>query len=112
VDIITPELTELLNAEKRKLIGRKLAMASCAIPEQVTPDAGGEGARSEMTFTGNTITSDRHDIKRHIERFIYSEIVKRNPTAFAKGAPACGSPRSSCGVKDFFSQRRQGARPR
>jgi hypothetical protein len=104
VEIITPKLDELLSTPKRKLIGRKLAMAILRVPEQVTPDPGGEGARGEMTFMGNTITSDRHDIKRHIERFVYSEIVKRNPSAFPKGAPAIWhQPIVLSGVKDYFS---------
>ena len=74
------------------------------VPEQVTPDPGGEGSRAEMEFMGNTITSDRHDIKRHLERYVYSEIVKRNPSTFPKGAPAIWYQRIVLsGVKDFFT---------
>lgn len=105
VDIITPNLTELLNAEKRKLIGRKMAMALLRIPEQVTHDAGGDGAKQEMTWVENSVTSDRHDVKRHVERFVYDEIVKRNPTTFRKGAPRLWFQRIVLtGGKDFFEQ--------
>jgi hypothetical protein len=104
VEIITPKLDELLSAPKRKLIGRKLAMRLLRIPEQVTPDPGNEGARGEMEFMGNTITSDRHDVKRHVERHVYSKIVDRNRAAFPKGPPSIWHQRIVlAGVKDFFS---------
>jgi hypothetical protein len=100
IDIITPDLSELLNASKRMLIGRKLAMALLRIPEQVTSDA---DVAAEQTNTANTITSDRRDIKRHIEGFIYSEVVERNPTAFAQGSPSLWFPKIILsGIKDFY----------
>ena len=103
IDIITPDLKELLNPAKRKLIGRKLAMAILSIPEQVTPDPGNEGARGEMEFAANTITADRHDIKRHVERFLYDEIVRRNPSSPIKTAPTLWHARVILsGLKDFF----------
>lgn len=103
IEIITPELKELLNPEKRNLIGRKLAMRLLRIPEQVTHDAGGEGAKQELVFTSNTITSDRRDMKRHVENYIYSETVKRNKATFAFGYPNLWFPKIVLsGVKDFF----------
>ncbi len=105
VDIITPNLTELLNSDKRKLIGRKLAMAILRVPEQVTHDAGSEGAKQEMTWVENTVTADRHDIKRHIERFVYDEFVKRNTGSFKKGGAKLWFQRIVLtGSKDFFDQ--------
>jgi hypothetical protein len=102
IDIITPDLTELLNPAKRKLIGRKLAMMMLRIPEQVTGDSGGEGSRQELEFTARTIESDRRDIKRHVEGFIYEEIVARNSTAFTKGSPNLWFPKIVlAGTKDF-----------
>ncbi len=105
VEIITPELKELLNPEKRMLIGRKIAMALLRIPEQITHDAGSEGAKQEMTWAENTISSDRQDVKRHVERFVYAEIVKRNPSTFKKGACKLWFQRVVLtGSKDFFDQ--------
>lgn len=105
IEIITPELKELLNPEKRRLLGRKLAMMMMAVPEQVTEDPGGEGMRSELTFMGNTVTSDRNDIRRHLERYTYDEIVKRNPSSFTKGAPSLWhAPIILSGIKDFYDQ--------
>jgi hypothetical protein len=103
IDIITPDLKELLNPAKRKLIGRKLSMALLRIPEQVTADAGNEGARSELEFTARTITSDRRDIRRHVEGTIYEEIAERNPSTFTKGPATLWFPKIILsGVKDFF----------
>jgi hypothetical protein len=103
IEIITPDLKELLNASKRKLLGRKIAMALLSVPEQVTDDGGGDAMQAEMEFAGNTITSDRHDIKRHVERFVYEEIVKRNPSSQIKSAPTLWFPRVIlAGVKDFY----------
>lgn len=105
VDIITPQLTELLNPEKRKLLGRKLAMMLLRIPEQVTGDAGSEGAKQELEFTARTISSDRHDVLRHVEGNVYAEIVTRNPSSFSKGSPSIWCPRIILsGVKDFYDQ--------
>jgi hypothetical protein len=104
IEIITPKLDELLSTPKRKLIGRKLAMMILRVPEQVTPDPGNEGARGELELMGNTITSDRRDIKRHVERFIYDEIADRNSKAFPKGPPSLWHPKIVLsGVKDFFA---------
>lgn len=103
VEIITPELKELLNPDKRKLIGRKLAMAMLRIPEQVTHDAGSEGAKQEMVWVENTVTSDRRDIKRHVERNVFDMVVERNPTAFKKGSPTLWFHRINLtGIKDFY----------
>jgi hypothetical protein len=102
VDIITPDLTELLNPAKRKMIGRKIAMALLRIPEQVTGDAGGEGARHELEFTARVIESDRRDIKRHVEGYVYEETVARNPSTFTQGAPNLWFPKIVlAGTKDF-----------
>jgi hypothetical protein len=104
IDIITPDLGELLNPAKRQLLGRKLSMALLRIPEQVTHDPGSAGAAQELTFIENTITSDRRDVKRHIEGNVYEEVVSRNPSSFSKGAPTLWFPKIILtGIKDFFA---------
>lgn len=92
IEIITPELKELLNPEKRKLVGRKITQALLRIPEQVTGDGGTEGIKAEMTLTGNTVTGDRRDMRRHLENGPYRQIVKRNPSRFKKAAPTIWFP--------------------
>jgi hypothetical protein len=104
IEIITPQLDELLNPAKRQLIGRKLAMALLRIPEQVTHDPGNAGAAQELEFTARSITSDRRDIKRHVEGNIYNEVASRNPSTFKRGAPSVWFPKIILsGVKDFYS---------
>jgi hypothetical protein len=85
-EIITPELKELLNPQKRRLIGRKLAMALMRTPEQGTEEPGTEGAKLETEIFGRVVTLDRRDIKRHIENNIYPEVVKRNPSLLKERA--------------------------
>jgi hypothetical protein len=102
IEIITPELKELLNPQKRMLLGRKLTMALLRIPEQVTEEADVE---AELTLMANTITSDRHDIKRHVERTVYEETAERNRSTFKKGPPRLWHQKIVlAGVKDFFDQ--------
>jgi hypothetical protein len=103
IEIITPELKELLNPEKRQLVGRKITQALLRIPEQVTGDGGTEGIKAEMTLTENTVTGDRRDMRRHLENGPYRQIVKRNPSRFKKGAPTIWFPRIILtDSKDFY----------
>jgi hypothetical protein len=85
-DIITPKLDELLNQEKRSLLGRKLAQALLRVPEP-THDAGTEGMKAYVGMIGRVITSDRNDVKRHVEASTYEETAKRNSRLFKAGAP-------------------------
>jgi hypothetical protein len=104
IEIITPNLSELLNPDKRKLLGRKIAMTMLGLSEQVTGDAGSEGTKSEMEILGRVVTSDRRDIKRHIEMHVYDEIVERNPSQFKRGAPELWFPKIVLsGTKDFYT---------
>jgi len=83
VQVVTPELTELLNPDKRNLLGRKLANAMLRVPE-LDEDAGAEGQKTSVEIASRVITYDRKMLKRHVEK-IYAEVVKRNSTI---GAPA------------------------
>jgi hypothetical protein len=103
IEIITPKLDEMLSPTKRKLLGQKIGMALLRIPEQVTDDGGTQGAVNEMEFAARTISSDRLDIRRHIERWVYDETADRNPSTFTKGAPSLWFPRIIlAGAKDFY----------
>lgn len=82
-DIITPDLKELLNPEKRKMLGRKLAMALLRVPEHPTENTGTEGGESDLEMLARTIQFDRHLIKRHVESGTYGEMVKRNGNVLA-----------------------------
>jgi hypothetical protein len=78
VQIVTPELKELLNPEKRNLLGRKLANAMLRVPE-LDEDAGGEGQKTSVEIASRVVTYDRKMLKRHVEK-IYAEVVRRNST--------------------------------
>lgn len=78
VEIITPKLEELLSPTKRKLLGRKLAMALMRIPEHMTDNPAAEGMRAELEVIQRVVTADRLVIRRHVQRHIYGEVEKRN----------------------------------
>lgn len=77
VEIITPELGELLNPAKRNLLGRKLSNALLRVPE-ADEDAGGEGMKARVEVIQRVLESDRRLLKRHIERHVYTEAARRN----------------------------------
>lgn len=103
IEVITPDLKELLNPAKRRLIGRKLAMSLLRVPEAGVEDPGVEGMRSEIELVARTITSDRHDIKRHVERHIYAETLNRNKRLFDKGAPKLWFPKIVLQGSNYFT---------
>lgn len=92
VEIVTPNLEELLNPAKRKLLGRKIAMALLRQSEQVTGDSGTKGAENEMELTARVIESDRRKMIRHIESSVYDETAERNRSTFKEGAPSIWGP--------------------
>jgi hypothetical protein len=69
----------MLSPPKRRLVGRKLVQSLLRVPEPITEEAAGEGMRAELEFISRVISGDRHDLKRHIENHIHSQIVARNP---------------------------------
>lgn len=105
IEIITPDLEELLNPAKRKLLGRKISMALLRQPEQVTGDSGTQGAENEMEFTARVVNSDRRKMLRHAQGTFYDETATRNRTVFKQGAPTIWGPKIIlAGAKDFWAQ--------
>jgi hypothetical protein len=103
-DIITPDMKELLNEKKRRLIGRKLAMTLLRVPEHSgKPTDGGGGESLEGEIAPRVIESDRRDIKRHIEGTTYTECVKRNPRIFPKGRATLWFPRIILQGTQYFT---------
>lgn len=78
IEIITPKLEELLNDEKRKLVGRKMAMAIMRIAEFAAENPAAEGMRAEVEIMARVITHDRLKIRRHVQNKIYREVERRN----------------------------------
>jgi hypothetical protein len=83
LEIVTPDLTELLNPDKRRMIGRKLSMALLGIPEY----GGDETAQSVEMFAelfANNVTADRAAIRDHVQRNIWAPTMKRNISTFGR----------------------------
>lgn len=85
-EIITPKLDELLNAEKRKLLGRKMAMGLMRVGEHGSEDSGAEGQVAEIEMFSRVISWDRDRLIKHLERNIYKSTVKRNPKVLKSAA--------------------------
>jgi hypothetical protein len=102
IEIITPDLNELLNPEKRKLLGRKLAMVLLRMAEQATEQPAAEGMRAELEFLARVISSDRLDMRRHVENYIYEECFQRNRT-LSKGTPRIWFPKIVLQGTNYFT---------
>lgn len=105
VEIVTPDLTALLNAEKRALIGRKLAMALLRVTDHAVLDPGVEGERSDMEIKSRVVTHDRKAIVEHVEA-IAQDVVDRNPSTFTKTSesPKLWFPKIVLAGLDQFNQ--------
>lgn len=101
-EIITPNLQFLLDPQKRRLLGRKLAMAMLRTPEHGTEEPGGEGMKAEQVEQARIISSDRRRIVRHVEQAMYGEVVRRNSSLFDKGAPGIWMPKVVLGEGQYF----------
>lgn len=93
IEIITPKLEELLNPNKRKLVGRKLKMGLMRQTEEVPGDTGTQGATNEMELTARVISSDRRKLIRHAQASFYDETATRNRSTFSQGAPSIWAPK-------------------
>lgn len=79
VEVIVPKLDELLNPDKRKLIGRKLAAGLLRLPDIGTADsAGGQELVTDTEILSRVITSDRQDLTSHMNRAVYKPAALRN----------------------------------
>lgn len=92
-EVITPELKELLNPEKRRLLGRKIVMGMLRLSEHGDEEGGTEGIKADGETVARVVASDRKIVHRLVEKAVYREAVKRNPRLFPKGAPAMWFPK-------------------
>lgn len=78
-EVITPAMDALLNPDKRRLVGRKIVQGMLRIPEAAQEErVASSGTNPELESKARVITTDRSIIKRHVEDFVYPEIVGRN----------------------------------
>jgi hypothetical protein len=102
-EIITPELKELLNPEKRRLLGRKIAMRMMGIAERAEESAS-NGEQSDTEVLTRVVMGDRRDIGRHIENNIYPEVVKRNRGTLTKGPAGIWFPKIILQGLNYFTE--------
>jgi hypothetical protein len=93
IEVITPNLTEMLNEKKRTLIGRKLKMGLMRQTEEVPMDTGTQGASNEMEMTARVVAADRRKLIRHAKATFYDETATRNRSVFPMGAPNIWAPK-------------------
>jgi hypothetical protein len=85
IEIVTPDLKEVLNASKRKLLARQVSATMLRLPPAAVEE-NNQGEQAVVEILSAVITSDRNDVKRHVENKIYDDIVTRNPNVFNNGA--------------------------
>jgi predicted RNA-binding Zn-ribbon protein involved in translation (DUF1610 family) len=103
IQIVTPNLEELLNPAKRTLLGRKISMGLLRQTEQVTRESGTKGAENEMEMLARVVTADRRKMIRHGESAFYEETALRNRSTFKEGAPTIwGPPIVLTEIKEFW----------
>lgn len=101
-EIITPKLEELLNSEKRRLLGRKIAMRLLGIAERAEESAS-NGEQADTEVLSRVVMADRRDIQRHVENNIYPEVVKRNRSLLTKGPAGLWFPKVVLQGLNYFT---------
>jgi hypothetical protein len=91
----------MLSAERRNLIGRRIAMALLRKPENVTEDAAATGAETEIEWISRVITDDRNDIIHHIEDHVWEPTVNAN--AMIDESPKIWCPKIILNGSQFFT---------
>lgn len=101
LEIITPNLEEMLRPDRRAMLGRKLAQALLRVPE-APADSATEAMKAAMEMIPRTVSGDRHLLKRHVERTIYAEVATRN-RVFRKGPAKIWFPKIILQGSDWFT---------
>jgi hypothetical protein len=102
VQIIMPNMEFLLDKEKRLLLGRKIAKSMMRLPDFDFGRVEG-GGTPEGEIVSQVMMSDRLLIKRAIERYLYNDIVSRNPSVFKNGSPSLWFPPVTITGHKFFN---------
>jgi hypothetical protein len=102
-EVITPKMEALLQPEKRRLLGRKIAQAMLRIPETAQEQpVKGSNSNPDQESKARVVTSDRALIKTHVEDFVYEEIINRNSNVFRR-APSLAFPKIVLQGTQFFT---------
>jgi hypothetical protein len=102
VDLIMPDMTNMLDDSKRSLLGRKIAKAIMRLPDFEFGRVEG-GGTPEGEIVSQVMSSDRLLVKRLVERNLYAEIIARNPSVFKQGSPKLWFPPITITGHRFFN---------
>jgi hypothetical protein len=101
-EVITPNMDALLNPDKRRLVGRKIVQGMLRISESAQEErVASSGTNPELESKARIITSDRKLLQRHVEDYVYPEIVNRNP--IFRDAPHIAFPKIVLQGTQFFT---------
>lgn len=104
LEIIQPNLTEMLNPSKRQMIGRKLSQAILRVPE-FGSDETGNAVQTFTELAQAVITNDRALVVGHVHRYIWRECMKRNARVFGRtDRPTIWTPKVILQGMDFWTQ--------
>jgi hypothetical protein len=104
LEIIQPNLTEMLHPAKRQMIGRKLSQALLRVPE-FGSDETGAAVQTFTELAQAVITDDRNLVIGHLHRFIWRECMKRNQSVFSRAdRPLIWTPKVILQGLDFWTQ--------
>ncbi len=104
LEIIQPNLTEMLNPDKRQMIGRKLSQAMLRVPE-FGSDETGNAVQTFTELAQAVITSDRNLVVGHLHRYIWREVMQRNRRVFSRSdRPTIWMPKVILQGMDFWTQ--------
>jgi len=104
IDVVQPNLSEMLNPQKRAMIGRKLSQALLRVPEFGSDDTGA----ATQTFTElaqAVIEDDRNIVIDHLHRHVWTACAKHNARVFGRSdKPLIWAPKVILQGLDQFSQ--------
>jgi hypothetical protein len=104
IELIQPDMGEMLNPEKRRMLGRKLACALLRVPE-FGSDETGTAVQSFTEMVQAVVTDDRNLIVGHLHRYIWRECMKRNQSVFNRtDRPTIWMPKVILQGLDFWTQ--------
>jgi hypothetical protein len=103
IEIVTPDLSELLNPDKRVMIGHKLSTSMLRVPQFAADDKG----QAVVTFTEllqRIITSDRSVVRDHVHDHVWTKVMTRNQSVFGRAdRPGLWFPRVILQGFQFFT---------
>lgn len=104
IEIVQPDLSAMLDPDKRRMIGRKLSQALLRVPEFGSDETG----MAVQTFTNvaqAVMTDDRNIVVGHLHRYIWRECMKRNTAVFGRSdRPLIWTPMIILQGLDFWTQ--------